>query len=617
MESAQPATLLTRWLEVTRTTLPIALIVLSVAIGVPLFLRTPLWCDLTLYDLAAKNILGGGTHYQDIFDTNTPGFVWLLVGIRSVFGWSPEVLRAIDLLVVGGVVLTLRRFAATAGASGRNQLWLVAGCAGFYLFSHEMTHAQRDVWLALPALLATVGRVRRIARPSPGPLTRVFLCSAGEGLLWAVAVWIKPHFLVVAGCVWLLTLPRLVGVLAAGRGWRRAVGVALADGLGNLLAGLLLGGAGVGYMIASGTWGPFTEIMTVWNVGYMETVFTRVHQRAGAMLSWFPPWNFLLPATVGGSVAGLLDARVWSGRFRPAAEGGFLHPIAFRGVWHTGGTDEQRYARGVLGGVYLVWVLQGLLLQQPYLYIHTMEVMLGLAVWAGFRWNATAVFVVWLFLVQVGWAVAPDTLGRWSVRSFNARQVFTPHAVFDRQRLWQWPGCFRRLGEADEFRRRDLLKHEKKHPASFGWSELGEVAEYLRGRRVGDGELVCWHDSPHLLYLLLDVKPGLRFMHVNTARLISDGCERRVVAELRANAAARFVVIDLRWYAAQAKGDAARLAYSEPGPSPDDLLPPAARWVRTGPNPCGAEPELPFDTSRTVFRSGGGYGRYVVFQLKD
>ena len=42
---------------------------------------TPL-CDLTLYDMAARSIMAGGVHYRDVFDTNLPGFVWLLVIVR-------------------------------------------------------------------------------------------------------------------------------------------------------------------------------------------------------------------------------------------------------------------------------------------------------------------------------------------------------------------------------------------------------------------------------------------------------------------------------------------------------------------------------------------------------
>src|SRR4051812_16662984 len=61
--------------------------------GLPLFLRMPLWCDVTLYDMAARAILSGGVHYRDVFDTNLPGYPLLLAGIRWLFGNSMEVVR--------------------------------------------------------------------------------------------------------------------------------------------------------------------------------------------------------------------------------------------------------------------------------------------------------------------------------------------------------------------------------------------------------------------------------------------------------------------------------------------------------------------------------------------
>lgn len=608
MESAQPAQVGFPWLSPVRSLVPIALIVLCLAGGVPLFLRTPLWCDLSLYDLAAKNLLAGGVHFRDIFDTNTPGFVWLLVLIRSVVGWSPEALRSTDLLIVGGIVFSLCRLTRLGGASRLNRLWLVAGCAGFYLFTHEMVHCQRDVWLALPALLAVGERVKRLTRPTPRLLDGVFLRAALEGVLWAVAVWIKPHFLLVAVFVWTFTAPRL-----AGGGWR----LLLTDAGGCLLAGGLFGAAGVGYLMATGTWEPFVQVMTDWNVGYMEYTFGELPSRAGCMLGWFPPWNFLLPLTVAAAVAGMIDARFWSGRFHSPARGGFLHQVPVRWVWFQQGTDEQRYARAVLGALYLAWVAQGLFLQRAYLYVHAVEVLLGMAVLAGYRWNAAALIAGWLLAVQICWVAIPGPLGEWTKLSYDVQTAFTPHPAFDRSRMQHWPACFPPMEGAERCWRLDALKQERNHPASFSWTELDEVAGYLRHRQIGDRELVCWHDSPHALYLLLDVKPGLRFMHVNTARLISTECDHRVCDELRANTAARFVVIDLRWYSFQAATEGERQAYNAPGRSEGDLLPPAASWLRDENRQDGVEPELPFDLSRTVFRSANGRGRYVVFQIKD
>lgn len=629
MKSAQPAFSPRNTFQLLWQVLPVGLIVLCLVVGVPLFLRSPVWCDCTLYDMAAKNVLTGGVHYRDLFDTNTPGFVWLLAGVRSMVGWSSEALLAVDLLIVLGTTLTLGRLAKLAGATVTNRLWLAAGCAGFYLFTHEMAHAQRDVWLTLPALLAVLNRLTRITRPAHGLARGVFLPALGEGVLWAVAVWIKPHFLLVAVCWWALTVPRLAGARTVGRSWWAWAGVLLADLGGCLLSGGLIGAAGVWYLFSSGTWAAFTEVMTVWNVGYLDFTLSTIDTRWG-IFTWFPPWNFLAPIAVGYALFAVVDARLWAGRFRTAEAGGLLRPISVSKVWFTTGTDEQRYARAGLGAVYVLWVLQAILLQRGFLYVHVAEVMIGLAVWASHRWNAAALLYGWLLFVQFCWIMFPQPLTAWAIENGNVREGFTPHAVFDRERNALWPDCFRAAEGAGRLRLYDDLRREVLHPACTNWEELGEVADYLRSREVADGQLVCWHDSPHQLYLMLGVKPGLRFMHVNTARMISPDCDRRVCEEFWHNSDKRFVVIDLQRFAfvdwlfmtecgAALPGDDVCVcaSYKHPGPTPDDLMPAAADWVRTNPRWIPTEPPLPFDTTRTVFRSNNGHGRYVVIHLKE
>ena len=83
--------------------------------GVPLFLAMPPWTDTTLYDVAARNILRGGVHYRDVFDTNLPGMVWATAAIRTTSGWSYEALRTWDLLIVGGAVWVLARWLKRSG----------------------------------------------------------------------------------------------------------------------------------------------------------------------------------------------------------------------------------------------------------------------------------------------------------------------------------------------------------------------------------------------------------------------------------------------------------------------------------------------------------------------
>ena len=133
-----------------------AVLVAALAAGVPLFLRMPPWCDLTLYDVAARNLLAGGVHYRDVFDTNLPGFVWAAGGRpggarlehRGGAGGGPA--------DRGRRGAAARPVAARAGADRAARAWAVAGVALFYLFTSEFNHCQRDVWMLLPALAAVL-----------------------------------------------------------------------------------------------------------------------------------------------------------------------------------------------------------------------------------------------------------------------------------------------------------------------------------------------------------------------------------------------------------------------------------------------------------------------------
>src|SRR5580704_15642804 len=118
--------------------LPRMAVLIALVAGLPFYLRSPLWCDITLYDLAARNLLTGGTHYRDLFDTNLPGFVWVLTGVRWLFGPSAIVVRIADLVVVTGVVILLDRLAKWSGATPSSRWWALAGIAFLYPFAIEM-----------------------------------------------------------------------------------------------------------------------------------------------------------------------------------------------------------------------------------------------------------------------------------------------------------------------------------------------------------------------------------------------------------------------------------------------------------------------------------------------
>jgi hypothetical protein len=528
-----------------------AVVVLLAALvaGVPPFLRMPPWADLTLYDVAAQNLLRGGVHYRDVFDTNLPGFVWALTAVRTIVGPSWEAIRAVDLLVVGGAAWLLAELVRRSGGGPAAQTWLLAGAAVYYPFSPEINHAQRDVWMLLPAVGATLLRVRR----ADAGRSLTFAGGVLEGAVWGLAVWFKPHALPVCACVWLATVRR---------GW-------LADAAGYLVGGGAVGAAGVLVLVATGTWPAFVEVFTVWNQSYFGRTWDELWFRMPLELVYFPPWSY-------------------------------AHPVAvLLSIWKL--TRRDRAGRAV-AALYLGWLIQAAILQRHIPYVHVPEILLMLAVFAVCRWPAVPLAVAWLAVLPLvadppaplaGRGAQPTRHGGWRTR----------HPATDPERMNLWADCWRPVPARDAARRMDAVALVDRFHGAATWGELAEVAGFLRGQGVRDGELICWDDSPHALYLDLGLRPGFRFQHVHQMRGNDEASRQRVDDELAAALpGARFVVGDLRFVAGTDPpgiGD-----WTDSGP---DLLPP-------GLNP-GYRERFPFDRP-AVFRSAGGRGRYVVYAVR-
>lgn len=606
-----PPTLLRPWRSVWFPRVVTAALLVA---GLPLFLRMPLWCDLTLYDVAARNLLDGGVHYRDVFDTNLPGFVWALAAVRAALGFSPFALRCVDLVIVTGVVVLIDRVAKRGGATPATRWWAVAGAAMLYPFAVEMAHCQRDTWMALPVMAAVLLRVRRAAAPPARP----FAASFAEGVLWAAAVWVKPHVVAMAAGVWLVSAYRV----ARGhpRPWR-ALGL---DLLGNLAGGLLVGGAGVLALVATGTWPYFWEVMTLWAPEYAELGHRELWELDPPMrwdqeLHWFPPWSLLLVPTVPLAVLSILDAAPWAGG-QDAGRPGPVGRLLPGGLWDRDAGPDARFARAVLSALWLAWALQAFFVQRGFMYVHMAETLVMLGLWAAHRWAVPFVVLVWVLLTSAAWVVADHHPAVREALLEVARHDGTPDSgepdrerYFVRHPLAYWPRtrcwgeCWRTdLSERETYALWDRVKRYQDHEASPGWEELAEVADFLRERGVKDGELIAWHDSPHVLYLTAGLKPGLRFMHINTAVGISGRSRHVVMCELGAKAGtARFAVSDLGWAALGQKPETRSDMLAPPAGS-NDLLPPKLRnWIRA---------TFPFNQPG-VFRTRGGTGRYVVHEL--
>ncbi len=550
-----------------------AVAALALAAGVPLFLCMPPWADVTLYDVAARTLLRGGVHYRDVFDTNTPGFVWALAAIRSCCGWSYEALRAVDLAVVGAAAAVLAGFVRRAGGAGFPVAWFAAAVALFYPFTSEFNHCQRDVWMLLPAAVAAWMRLRQVERVALPPALALPRWGRGnktaaavlEGFVWGLAVWLKPHVVVPAAAVW------LASAVTIGRsaGPRRV----LADLLGLLAGGLLAGALGVGWLVRTGTWPYFWDVFAHWNPEYVARAWAELPDRPLRTFEYFPPWSLLHLAAIPMAVAGLWEAGRW-------------------GAGH-GGDKPRRLPRAILGALYLGWLLQALVLQKGLDYVHVPETLLGMAVLAGRRWAVGFPVLVWFVATGVGLHLAGSGPG---VAAFNRRLPalrLEPHPLADPAVLAAWPRCWR---EGSTPALRDRLGQYNDVHCGTKWEDLERVARYLRTVEppLGDRELTCWHDSTCPLYLMLDLKPSTRYLHFGTVFGLRSKAGV-VAAEVRA-CPQRYVVSDLR-----------RMTYrlddaSAPGAHGGHSLP---AWF-----PKSQRGVFPWNQP-IVFRSG----RYVVHEV--
>lgn len=466
-----------------------ALAVLLV-VNLPPVLRTALDCDPIVFDLYVRDAGRGRVLYRDMLENNTPAMIWLQAGVRWALGWSSEALRAADLLVVGaGVGLLAGWF-----HRGRPDRTLFAACVlgSVYLSASEWCHCQRDVWLTLPVMAALYLRRSDVCSPHAPGAVRTARGACGpllEGVVWGLAVWLKPHMLLVGLAVW------LTGVaLARGRGatWR-----AIALDLAGLVAGgLLVGAAGVGTMAATGVWGPYLAHLTTWAGEYpgadMYGPYGRGLMLVGrgvVNLPWSAVYLAVLPA---GAVA---------------AAGPFL---------------GRRFAatpeRALLGAALTAWAGQAFLLQHVFDYVHLPAALLAVAL---------------LLDVASDWP--------WSLIGIGAVAVVA-HAPLFADRLQVWPECFAAPTPALRDR---LARFDRLH-----WGRLQQVADHLAAEGCRDGELSLLSDTCLPLYQLTGLTAPTRYYIPRNNLLAYKSRRPEILAALSSVPNQRFAVVDLaalRW----------------------------------------------------------------------
>jgi hypothetical protein len=454
----------------------------------------PVWPDVSYYDLCARNLLSGGVHYRDVFETNLPGMTWLHVLVRSLLGWSSEAIRAVDLVIVAANIWLLARWWRGEQHSTTIVVWMAVLLFGFYLSTPEICHCQRDTWMLLPALIGLYLRRRQVARLTapkasvPGALPWALV----EGLCWGAAVWIKPQVSLPALLGWLVSAVLISRGVA--RGWRRA----LADATGLLAGGLAAGGLGVLWLWHSGAWPAFLDVFLDWNREYFPTE----HLLARAWLPFlrFFPWGLIHVVALPLAVV-----MIWRG-------------LTLSSNAAEPGQGSQRVRQALLAALYLGWLLQSICLQHVFEYIHVPAVLLALTLVAGWEWPAE-----WKAL----WIPVALSLG--------AAAMLHPLVKLDRLKLW--PDCWKD-GATPQ------LQDQLALTQVAGWRDLQRVAKYLRDQGVKDGELTSYDWRTASLYVDLDLVPSTRFPFLD----ITYANFTRHRGEIRHALAAshqRFVVTDL------------------------------------------------------------------------
>ncbi|MBL8814715.1 MAG: glycosyltransferase family 39 protein [Planctomyces sp.] len=413
----------------------------------------PLTSDTALYDLQARTVLDGGVLYRDAVEPNFPGVVWLHLALRSLLGWSSEAIRIVDLLFVGCACILLVR--STNPSNNRASVLGLLAMAAFYLSRNEWCHCQRDSWMLLPIAGALLLRSRSLQvvpqQQAPHAVLRR-LMAIGEGILWGVAFWIKPHvalsvIAVAAWSIW-ITAHKVQQI-------RRELFV---------LAGVILCAIpGIVWLVQTNAWSSFVEMQSDWNPEYLKAgAERRSWAKVFQLVQRFHPWYLIHVLSVPLAIRDLMvrDFRTQNSRVP------IPHP-------------------GLLAVTYLSWFAQASLLQHAMDYIQVPPVLLGIAFLSARNWQSDPI----PRLVSVGCFLAIALLASPQLRP---------------ERVQLWAQCFRD-GSSTELRSR--LSHGRQP----SWNDLENVVSFLRDKDVEQGEFTSWNVHSIHAYTSLNLRPSTRY----------------------------------------------------------------------------------------------------------
>ncbi|QDT25364.1 hypothetical protein Pan153_32290 [Gimesia panareensis] len=467
-----------RW---NTSTLSLGALILLLVAATPQLICMPVTNDVSYYDLQARTVMRGGMLYRDMVEPNFPGVVWVHILVRSLAGWSTEVLRVFDLLVFCLTVFCLTRFVSAV----RFQVGLLLFLA--YYSVSEWCHVQRDLWLLLPAAVALNLRWAQIQRSTQAAVvTRsLFLFGTLEGLVWGAGVWLKPHVVIPALAVWLCSL------------FNPALRKKVWSDLGGLLTGGLIAGAlGVGWLYFTGTWPWFLEMQLDWNREYLTQGNFGNHYYVFLNLAvrFFP---YILIHLVAVPMALVLLIR----------------------------QDPQRPPQVVLrlrllSALYLAWILQVVLLQHPFDYVHFPPMLLGMTLLVyAFHCTRRARLTRWIltggFLVAALW--------------------FSPVTKPAYLRLWS--ACLEQGSTG-------AIRNQLARIPYPDWEDMERVAAFLKSQQAQDREVTCFSNDMIHLYLDLNLEPSTRYVYTHSCLEFYPSRRPLILKTLR-NSPQRFVLSNL------------------------------------------------------------------------
>ncbi|MEZ6062335.1 MAG: hypothetical protein R3C19_18490 [Planctomycetaceae bacterium] len=474
-----------------------AVVLLLIMLG-PLFVCMPLNSDTALFDVQASVMLNGGVLYRDIVEPNLPGIVWLHSAIRSVAGWSFEAMNAADLLIVAGILCLccalLRQSKFRRQPIAASLFVLLAML--FYLSTNEWCHAQRDTWMLLPALAAVW------LRSTSAPGSRAIRQAVLEGICWGAAFWIKPHVAIPA-----------IAVIAADLFRRSSLPSALKEIVAVIAGGILVALPGVVWLVSTGTWHHFQDMMLNWNPEYLAAGASRKDlNRWLMMVERFRPWWIVhlvaIPLAIGSLRAG-------------------------SGTSNSAGKRSQR----LMSAAYIGWLAQSFGLQHAMDYIHVPALLLGMVVIAGWNWQLDV------------------SLRRTAVCAFLLLAMLSS-PMLRPQRLANWTRCWT---EGSTPQIRASLAH-----GNFpDWEHLSDVVRFLKSQHVQDGQLTCANVHSVHLYNELRIRPATRYWTMTILRELFPSRVDLIDNTLRCSDQ-RFLVVEEREQS---------LASDEVPPSYDTTLP--------------------------------------------